>query len=215
MLGEQELRLLKDFANGGPAGPMEGTLHGRLQQQAARVPERPAVVDGARVLSMRELDRKANGLALRLRGLGAGPGSPVGLLLERSAEMLVSVFGILKAGSAYLPIDPDYPSERVALMLGDGRPPVVITQRSLRERLAGYEGQVLCLDEGESPLREEDAAPAVAVGPGIWLMSSIPRAPRESPRAWPCTMAPCSTCSRRCARRCTGRLSLRDHSTWR
>jgi amino acid adenylation domain-containing protein/non-ribosomal peptide synthase protein (TIGR01720 family) len=165
-LGEQEHRLLKDFASGGPAGFMEGTLHGRLQEQAARAPEQPAVVDGARVLSMRELDRKANGLARRLRELGAGPGSPVGLLLERSAEMLVSVFGILKAGSAYLPIDPDYPSERVALMLDDGRPPVVITQRSLRERLVGYEGQVLCLEEGESPLREEDAPPAVTVGPG-------------------------------------------------
>src|SRR5262249_42574830 len=82
-----------------------------------------------------ELDARANRLAHHLRALGVGPEVVVGLCLERSLEMLVALIGILKAGGAYLPLDPAYPCERLAFMLGDAGAQVLITHSSLRPPL--------------------------------------------------------------------------------
>ena len=86
---------------------------------------------------MRELDARANQLAHHLRALGVGPEVVVGLCVERSPEMLVGLLGILKAGGAYLPLDPDYPPERLAFMLEDAGAPVLVTQSALRRPVAG------------------------------------------------------------------------------
>ena len=86
-------------------------------------------------LTYGELDARANQLAHHLRALGVGPEVVVGLCVERSLEMMVGLLGILKAGGAYLPLDPDYPPERLAFMLADAGAPVLVTQSALRDRL--------------------------------------------------------------------------------
>ena len=100
-----------------------------------RTPDAVAVVFGDRELSYAALDAHANRLAHHLQSLGVGPESMVGLCVERSPEMVVGLLGILKAGGAYLPLDPDYPRERLAFMLADAGAPVLVTQQALLERL--------------------------------------------------------------------------------
>ena len=87
------------------------------------------------MLSYAELDAHANRLAHHLQSLGVGPETMVGLCVERSPEMVVGLLGILKAGGAYLPLDPNYPRERLAFMLADAGAPVLVTQQALLDRL--------------------------------------------------------------------------------
>src|SRR6185295_4750670 len=108
-----------------------GVLHERFAAQAARSPEAVAVTCEGERLSYGDLDRQANQLARRLVALGVAAGDPVGICLERSTAMVVAILGVLKAGAAYVPLDPAYPRERLAFLLADSRPPVLITQESL------------------------------------------------------------------------------------
>ena len=91
-------------------------------------------------LSYRELDARSSQLAHHLRAHGVGPEVVVGLCIERSLEMLIGLLGILKAGGAYLPLDPDYPPERLAFMLADARAPLLVTTTALRARLPDNRG---------------------------------------------------------------------------
>ena len=95
--------------------------------QAARTPDAVAVVFGEQTLSYGELNARANQLAHHLHSLGVGPEVMVGLCVERSLEMVVGLLGILKAGGAYLPLDPDYPAERLAFMLEDAGAAVLLS----------------------------------------------------------------------------------------
>jgi amino acid adenylation domain-containing protein len=106
-----------------------------FERQVERNPPAEAVVYHGQRLSYRELNRRANQLALELRSRGVRPNELVGLCAERSLELVVGIVGILKAGGAYVPLDPAYPPERLALMLDDARPPVIVTQPHLRDRL--------------------------------------------------------------------------------
>jgi non-ribosomal peptide synthetase component F len=99
-------------------GPIQ-TLHRLFEEQARRTPEAVAVVFEDQQLTYAELDARANWLAHQLRGKGVGADVVVGLLMERSLEMMVAVLGVLKAGGAYLPLDPQYPQERLSFMLAD------------------------------------------------------------------------------------------------
>ena len=107
------------------------TLPELFAAQVARTPDAVAVVLEAQRLTYAELDRRANQLAHHLRGFGVGPETVVGLCVERSLDMLVGLLGILKAGGAYLPLDPDYPPERLAFMLEDAGAPVLVTHAAL------------------------------------------------------------------------------------
>ena len=109
-------------------GGVGGCLHERFEGWVGLGSERVAVVCGGESLSFGELDRLANGLALRLRGLGVGPDVVVGLRCERGLGVVVGVLGVLKAGGAYLPLDPAYPRERVEFMLEDSGVGVVVTE---------------------------------------------------------------------------------------
>ena len=93
--------------------------HHRFEQQAARTPDAVALVYEDVRLTYGELNRRANRLAHVLRERGAGPESVVGVLIDRSPDMVVAVYAVLKSGAAYLPLDPAYPAERIALMLAD------------------------------------------------------------------------------------------------
>jgi amino acid adenylation domain-containing protein len=103
-----------------------GTLPGLFAAQVARVPEAVAVVCGDEVLTYGGLDAAAGRLAAYLAGRGAGPERVVALLVPRSVQMVVAVLGVLKAGAAYLPVDPGYPAARVAYMLADAGPALVL-----------------------------------------------------------------------------------------
>ena len=121
-------------------------LHELIAAQASRTPDLVAVVFEQERLTYRELDRRADRLAQRLRGLDAGPETLVGLLVERSLEMVVGILGILKAGAAYVPIDAAYPAERIGYLLADAKVACLLTQEHLRPRLPGDAPETVCLD---------------------------------------------------------------------
>jgi amino acid adenylation domain-containing protein len=111
--------------------PADRAIHRLFEEQAARTPGRPAVVFGNDELTYADLEARANRLARHLRALGVGPEVPVGLLLERSTDLIVALLGVLKAGGAYLPLDPTYPADRLAAILEEAQAPVVITTADL------------------------------------------------------------------------------------
>ncbi len=115
--------------------PAGATLHGLFAAQAARTPDAVAVIAAAGTLTYRELDARSDRLARRLVAMGAGIDSRVGLFLERSLEMVVALLGVLKAGAAYVPLDPDYPAERVATMLDEAHMVAVLAEERLADRL--------------------------------------------------------------------------------
>jgi amino acid adenylation domain-containing protein len=110
-------------------------MHELFAEQAARAPDAVALVHGGERLSYGELDQRANKLAHHLQAQGVGPDVVVGLCVERSPAMIVGLLGILKAGGAYLPLDPDYPPERLAYMMADARVPVLVTMSGQDDEL--------------------------------------------------------------------------------
>jgi amino acid adenylation domain-containing protein len=123
------------------------TVPGLFEGQAARTPAAVAVVAEDGALTYAELNARADRLARHLRRLGVGPDVLVGVLLERSLELLVGLLGVLKAGGAYVPLDPQYPAERLAFMLADAGAPVLVTTRALLSRRPPSSATVVCLDE--------------------------------------------------------------------
>jgi amino acid adenylation domain-containing protein len=141
-------------------------LHERFEAQAQRTPDAAAVSHDGDTLAYRELDERANRLAHRLQELGVGPETLVGLCLPRSLDLVVAILAVLKAGGAYLPLDPDYPVQRLAFMLEDSRAPVLVTQGDLRHRLSAHGAQVICLDREAAALARASAErPQTAVSP--------------------------------------------------
>jgi amino acid adenylation domain-containing protein len=147
LLTPQERHQLLTAGTGPVIELPEATLHGLIRAQAERSPEAVAVVFENRALTYSELDRQAAALARRLRALGVGPETRVGLCAERSLELVVGLLGILQAGGAYVPLDPGYPDARLAMVVEDARFPVLLTQAHLRERLHGLVGEGTCLLE--------------------------------------------------------------------
>src|SRR4029079_6795120 len=127
--------------------PVGICLHELFEGQAARTPEKVAVEFEESRLTYAELNGLANRLARRLRDMGVGPDVLVGVLMERSLETAVGLLAILKAGGAYLPLDPEYPRERVRFMLEDSGALVVLTQQRLLASLPETGAQVVCLDD--------------------------------------------------------------------
>jgi amino acid adenylation domain-containing protein len=134
-------------------------LQGMFEAQARRTPHRVALVyEGAR-LDFGELDRRANKLANRLVGMGVGPETIVGVMMERSLELVVALLGVLKAGGAYLPLDPEYPGERLDLMLEDSGAQVLLTQSGLLNKVCVESVKVICPDEDWETIARESAGP--------------------------------------------------------
>lgn len=118
-------------------------VHHLVERQAARTPDAVAVSFEDSQIRYAELDRRANALAHRLRGLGVRRGVLVGLCIERSIDMIVGLLGISKAGGAYVPLDPGYPADRLAFMMSDSGMTVVVTQQKLRADLPGAVANVV------------------------------------------------------------------------
>ncbi len=135
-------------------------LHEMVAAAVARVPDAVAVTCDDRELTYAELDRRANGLAHRLRQLGVGPEIVVPVLLDRSEDLVVAVLGVLKAGGAFMPLDSAQPAQRMAAMLDDvpDAPVCVTHQSNLAHLPPGFTGHRLCLDLPSAP-SGEDAAP--------------------------------------------------------
>ncbi|PWW60407.1 non-ribosomal peptide synthetase [Actinokineospora spheciospongiae] len=132
--------------------PDPSTLPDLFAAQVARRPTATAVVHGAAVVTYGELDARANRLAHLLIGRGCGPETVVALVLPRSVDLVVGVLAVLKAGAAYLPIDPDYPADRVALLLGEARPVAVVATGAALDRVPAAV-PVLVLDSAAAAAR--------------------------------------------------------------
>jgi amino acid adenylation domain-containing protein len=151
LLTEQELRQeLVEWNDTQTEYPHEQCLHHWFEEVVERNPLATALICGAEQLSYQQLNERANRLAHHLIKQGIGPEAVVGLCLERSIDMVVALLGVLKAGGAFLPLDPAYPAERLAFMITDSRVSILLTQHSLREHLSAPHSRLICLDrEGE------------------------------------------------------------------
>jgi amino acid adenylation domain-containing protein len=142
----ERLQLLDEWNDTAEQFPSELCAHELFARQAEHMPSGVAVIFEETQLNYRELNERANKLAHHLRALGVRAEQVVGVMLERSIEMIVGVLGVLKAGGAYMPLDPEYPQERLAFMLKDARVRVLLTQQGLVERLPEQSAHVVCLD---------------------------------------------------------------------
>jgi amino acid adenylation domain-containing protein/non-ribosomal peptide synthase protein (TIGR01720 family) len=157
----ERARVLDGWSRGAPAYPT-GCIHHLFTERAAAQPDAVAVAFPDGTLTYHALERRANALAHRLRARGVGAGSIVGICMERGGEMAVAVLGALKAGAAYLPLDPEYPAERLAYMLEDARAPVLLAHAASADRLPAGAAETLLLDGFAD---EAEAAPESGVAP--------------------------------------------------
>ena len=155
-------RLLVEWNHTQADYPRSRCVPDLFQEQVQRTPEAVALVCGERQLSYRQLNAQAEALAAQLRRLGVGPDKLVGVCLERSMEMVVALYAIHKAGGAYVPLDAGYPRERLAFMLEDAQAALLLTQRSLLERLPEARPLTFCLD-GPPPLADTPTSPASGI----------------------------------------------------
>ncbi|MBJ2205652.1 amino acid adenylation domain-containing protein [Pseudomonas carnis] len=132
---------------------LDQTLHGLFEAQVVRTPQAVAVKAGEHTLSYQQLNERANRLAHHLRDSGVRPDARVGICVERGLDMVVGLFAILKAGGAYVPLDPAYPPERIAYMLHDSAPVVVLAQSATRSLL----GDVAVVDLDHSTWQHQPA----------------------------------------------------------
>ncbi|QFU89756.1 non-ribosomal peptide synthetase [Amycolatopsis sp. YIM 10] len=161
LLGPAELgRLVRRPAGTAPAAPC---LHERFARQARRRPDAVALTFEGRHLTYGELDARANRLAHRLVAAGVGAEDLVGVCLSRGIDLVVSLLAVLKAGAAYLPLDPEYPAERLEFLVRDAAARVVVTEAgpAARVRAVAPAGEVIVLDEPEEAGRIA-AGPATA-----------------------------------------------------
>ncbi|HZI03300.1 MAG TPA: amino acid adenylation domain-containing protein, partial [Archangium sp.] len=145
-----------DFPRGVPA-------HQLFEAQVARAPDAPAVSTGDATLTYRQLEERANQLARHLRSLGVGPETRVGLCVERSPDFVTGMLAVLKAGGAWVPLDPSYPAERLDYMLRDSGVSVLLTQEGARAALPATSARVVSLDTAWGEISREPATPPASV----------------------------------------------------
>ena len=136
--------------------PADKCIHELFEEQAKRTPSAVAVIFEEQGLTYAELNERANQLARHLQSLGAGPESLVAICIDRSLDMVVAILGVVKAGAAYLPIDPAYPKERIAFMIEDAAASVIITRQELAHTLPQTEAKAICLDSDWPAICEYD-----------------------------------------------------------
>ena len=146
------------------AGPQ--LIHALFERQAEETPNAVAVRTDHESVTYRELNERANRLAHHLLALGVGPEVLVGVLLERSVEMVVALLAVLKVGGAYVPLDPQYPAQRMSFIVEDTRAPVLLTSKSLRGRLQQDRAHMVLVDHDHEQIEKHSAAnPGASVLP--------------------------------------------------
>ena len=161
LLAESERQqILIEWNNTRKEHPTDVCLAQLVEAQVARTPDAVAVVFREQQLTYRELDERAGQLARYLGSLGARPDAIVAVCMERSAEMVVGLLGVLKAGAAYVPLDPSYPRQRLQFMLQDTEAPILLTQQRLLDVFPEHEAKIVCVDsEWETIARAEPVGP--------------------------------------------------------
>ena len=163
LIEEERHQLLVEWNDTKRSYPKDKCIHELFEEEAEKSPEAVAAVYGERQLTYGELNRRANQLAHYLRKRGVGAESLVGICVERSLEMVVGLLGILKAGGTYVPLDPDYPKERLGFMMEDTGTPVLLTQERFLPAISHH--TALCLDARWGDIAresEENLAAAVS-----------------------------------------------------
>lgn len=159
---EERQHLLVDWNDSERSFPSDQCLHELFEAQAYRTPDRIAVSFEDLRLTYRELDARANQLAHALLRRGVGSAFPVGICVERSAGMLIAMLGVLKAGAAYVPLDPTYPKDRLTYMLQDAQVAVAVTQGRLMEELGEMSLNKIDIDDWTPIAHESTARPRVS-----------------------------------------------------
>jgi len=162
----EEERLLKEWADPGAQFHQPLCLHELFEEQVRLRPYQAALSFEGRRLTYDQLNREANRLAWRLRGLGVGPEVPVGLFMDRSFDLAIGILAILKAGGAYVPLDPSYSQERLAFMLADAGVALLLTEQRMRERLPEQSAPVVFVDlDREIVSRQSEENPRASTTP--------------------------------------------------
>ncbi|MFP2912364.1 non-ribosomal peptide synthetase, partial [Pyxidicoccus sp. 3LFB2] len=166
---EEHHRLRVEWNSAAASFPREACLHTLFEQQAVRTPRAPAVQLGDLALSFHELNARANQLAWHLRSLGVGPDVRVGLCLERTPEAIVALLAVLKAGGAFVPIDPTAPAQRRSFVLEDCGASVLLTMQHLADAWQPRVEQLVCLDTQAAALAAlpQDNVPASATADNL------------------------------------------------
>ena len=157
LTGEEREQVLVEWNNTAADFPRDNCVHELFAAQAAATPDSVAVVFGDESLTYQELNWRANQLAHHLKFLGAGPESLVAISMDRSLEMVIAMLGTLKAGAAYVPLDPSFPADRLRFMLEDSKASLLLTRSNEMQRLGELPANVgtICLDTGWRLISEE------------------------------------------------------------
>ncbi|MDO8225210.1 non-ribosomal peptide synthetase [Bacillus cabrialesii] len=160
---EERNQLLNEFNTGKANQYEEQTISQLFEQQAARTPKASALVIGDKTLTYQELDEWSNGIAHTLRSRGVKPDTPVGIMMPRSFSMIAAILGVWKAGGCYVPIDPEYPSERKRYILSDSGTKLLLTVNEADRRADDdFEGEILTVQDAKaydkSPLPQVSSA---------------------------------------------------------
>ena len=167
LVGEEETRkLLFDWNNTARDFGEPDRVHRMFEEQVACTPDRVAVVYDEDQVSFEQLNRQSNQLANYLIAQAVRPEDKVAICLERSIDMVTAVLAIQKAGASYLPLDPSYPTNRLAFMLDDAQAPVLVTQADLLKSLPKHHAKVICIDAEREAIAEHCAEDLAARGTG-------------------------------------------------
>ena len=157
MSDAQRTTILVDWNKTNKAFDNTLCLHQLFEQQAQLHPHSIALAFRDQSISYTDLNTRANTLAKKLQSLGAKPDSLIGLFIERSIDMVVGLLAILKSGAAYVPLDPTYPQDRIALMIADSQAPILLTHSSLINRLPVNDASIVCVDDQLSDVVESES----------------------------------------------------------
>jgi amino acid adenylation domain-containing protein len=159
LMPEEEHQLLHGWNATRAEYPRNACLHELFEAQVKRTPDAIAVLIGKEQVTYRALDQRANRLANHLQQFGVGPETLVGIFLDRSIDMVVALLAVLKAGGAYIPLDPAYPAERIAFILDDADAKALITQKDLLNILPAGKASVIVIDAEQSNIARGSANP--------------------------------------------------------
>lgn len=147
MSEEEKNQLLIDFNNTSINYPGNKTIQQLIEEQVEKTPDNTALIFGQNRLTYRELNEKSNQLARSIRGEGIKPDDIVGIMINRSMDMIIGILAVLKSGGAYLPIDPEYPEERIKYMLNDSGTKLLLTSNEYKQSI-DFKGKVIEIESG-------------------------------------------------------------------